>query len=191
MADTIEKKLGKPVGDRRIGKAVMGTLFVVLLGSGGMAVGYLLANGGAGRQQGVEKPELVAKDDGKIAVTLSDLKGDKRTPNFSESAFKATYYPIDGPFTSNLKNSNNFAQLSISIATYYDERVLENIKEHETAIRSAILMTLAEQESATLSTHQGKEMLQGLLTSSINKVLEEKTGFGGVNNVYFTSFVVQ
>ncbi len=191
MADTIEKRLENPVRGRRLRKVILGTLFVVLLGSGGMAAGYLLANGGAGRQQGVEKPELVSKDEGKVAITLSDLKGDKRTPNFSESAFKATYYPIDGPFTSNLRNSNNFAQLSISIATYYDERVLENIKEHETAIRSSILMTLAEQESATLSTLQGKEILQGLLTSAINEVLEEKTGFGGVNNVYFTSFVVQ
>ena len=64
------------------------------------------------------------------------------------------------PFTSNLKNGSGFAQLSISIATYYDEQVLRNIEEHETAIRSAILMTLAEQDNAALGTPQGKQMLQ-------------------------------
>ncbi|GAA0469236.1 hypothetical protein GCM10009096_07710 [Parasphingorhabdus litoris] len=155
-----------------------------------MAAGYFMANG-FGWQKDTAKPQLVAKEKTALPVGLSDLKGDRRAPKFTERAFKATYYPIEGPFTSNLKHSNSFAQVSISIATYYDDRVLENIREHETAIRSAVLMTLAEQETEMLSTQAGKHQLQGVLTSTINKVLEEKTGFGGVNNVYFTSFVVQ
>ncbi|QTD56476.1 flagellar basal body-associated FliL family protein [Parasphingorhabdus cellanae] len=190
MADAIGKRLNNPAASGRFQKTILGTLFAILLGIGAMAAGYFMAIGGVA-QRGNAKPELVSKGEGNIAMSLSDLKGDKRTPSFTESAFKATYYPIDGAFTSNLKNSNNFVQLSISIATYYDERVVENIKQHETAIRSTILMTLAEQEAAALSTHQGKEKLQGVLTNAINKMLKEKTGFGGINNVYFTSFVVQ
>ncbi|WP_422343567.1 flagellar basal body-associated FliL family protein [Parasphingorhabdus sp.] len=187
MADAME--MGLDVRNRRgrFKKMMTGLLLVLLPGSIAMTAGYYLAGGKVGRSAGTGQPELVAKDAG--GMTL--VKGNKQPPKFAENAFKITYYPIDGPFTSNLKNSNDFVQVSISIATYYDERVLENIKAHETPIRSAILMALAEQDTESLNTQNGKKQLQGILTKVINKVLKEKTGFGGVNNIYFTSFVVQ
>ena len=37
----------------------------------------------------------------------------------------------------------------------------------------------------------GKEKLQQRLTKAINEALEEREGFGGVDNVYFRSFIVQ
>ena len=37
----------------------------------------------------------------------------------------------------------------------------------------------------------GKEDLQARLTTAINEVLEEQEGFGGVDNVFFRSFIVQ
>jgi flagellar FliL protein len=58
-------------------------------------------------------------------------------------------------------------------------------------IRSAVLMVLAEQDPAMLSTSQGKQMLQRRLSGAINGVLREKEGFGGIDNVYFTSLVIQ
>jgi flagellar FliL protein len=58
-------------------------------------------------------------------------------------------------------------------------------------IRSAILLTLSEQDGAVLSTPQGKHALQKQLARSINRVLREKEGFGGIDNVYFTNLVVQ
>ena len=40
-------------------------------------------------------------------------------------------------------------------------------------------------------TAQGKDRLQKRLTAAINKVLTEEEGFGGVDQVYFKSFLVQ
>ena len=40
-------------------------------------------------------------------------------------------------------------------------------------------------------TAEGKKALQKRLVTSINQVLQEKEGFGGISNVYFTNFIVQ
>jgi flagellar FliL protein len=54
-----------------------------------------------------------------------------------------------------------------------------------------VLLQLAEQDPMTLSTPQGKAALQRTLTDAMNRTLRERTGFGGIDNVYFTSLVVQ
>ena len=38
---------------------------------------------------------------------------------------------------------------------------------------------------------EGKARFQKRMTDTINKVLTENEGFGGVENVYFKSFIVQ
>jgi flagellar FliL protein len=194
MADAVEAEIENPKNGRRTGKTIILIVVLLTLGLGGLVAGYFAANVIAADPDYLRKqnePELVLRDGGSMATTLARITGDQPKSEFQESAYKATYYPMKEPFTSNLKNSTSFAQLSISIATYYDEQVLHNIEEHETAIRSAILLTLAEQENAALNTPQGKQMLQKILTRAINKVLKEKTGFAGAHNVYFTSLVVQ
>jgi len=169
------------------------TTILLLLGIGG--TGGFFASGILNQQTDVapdpNKPKLVFKDGSDPLETPAIDSEERVKAQIDHSSLKATYYPIEVPFTSNLKNSNSFAQLSLAVSTYYDERVVENIQDHETAIRSSILMTIAEQDSEGLSTQEGKKVLQGLLATSINDVLKEKSGFGGVDNVYFTSFVVQ
>lgn len=107
------------------------------------------------------------------------------------SAYQATYYQIPAPFTTNLADSDAFAQISIAVATYYDDRVIQAVQTHGLAIRSAILMMLAQEQEIDLATPEGKEKLQAKLVKIINAVLKAKTGFGGVDNVYFTNFVIQ
>lgn len=105
--------------------------------------------------------------------------------------YQATYFQIQAPFTSNMADSDNFAQISVAVSTYYDGRVIQAMTTHEMAIRSAILMVLAQQDQMALETPHGKEMLQNKLKSIINDILKQKTGYGGIDNVYFTNFVIQ
>jgi flagellar FliL protein len=65
------------------------------------------------------------------------------------------------------------------------------LKKHELAIRSAILVVLADTPDTDAHTAQGKDHLQTRLTAAINKVLTEAEGYGGVDQVYFRSFLVQ
>lgn len=107
------------------------------------------------------------------------------------AAYQATYFQLQTPFTSNMSDTDAFAQISIAVSTYYDLRVIDAIKAHEMAIRSQVLMLLAQQPEAMLLTPEGKRQLQGRIKAAINDVLKQKTGYGGVDNVYFTNFVIQ
>ncbi|WP_420146249.1 flagellar basal body-associated FliL family protein [Sphingobium sp.] len=107
------------------------------------------------------------------------------------AAYQATYFQLQQPFTSNMSDTDAFAQISIAVATYYDYRVIAAIKQHEMPIRSSVLMMLAEQPQEVLDTPKGKQMLQAKIKGIINATLKQKTGYGGVDNVYFTNFVIQ
>ena len=82
-------------------------------------------------------------------------------------------------------------QVGIAVSTPYDDTVIDNLKTNDIAVRSAILMTLGDTGEEQVFTSQGKQALQKRLAQSINAVLEQKEGFGGISNVYFTNFVVQ
>ncbi|MEM8918311.1 MAG: flagellar basal body-associated FliL family protein [Pseudomonadota bacterium] len=184
---------GKPKGGK-MKKLIMLLLVVLVVGGGGAAGGWFAA-GAMGGDDGKEKvdpdrPKLVLKDGSTVDdVPSADEKSAKKAA--PTSAYKVSYHQIEQPFTSNLRNSNSFAQVSLAISTYYDERVVQNILDHEIAIRSAVLMVLAEQDRMELETQMGKQILQKKLANRINEVLQEKAGFGGVEDAYFTNFVVQ
>ena len=84
-----------------------------------------------------------------------------------------------------------FAQAEIAVSTFYDERVVAALTEHDFAIRDSIVMELAESNGQELETGAGKKELAQRLRNSINQVLVEKTGFGGIDSIYFTKLVLQ
>lgn len=184
----------KPKGGK-MKKIIMILLVVLVVGGGGAAGGFFAAGAMGGDAEGEEvdpdAPMLVLKDGTTVADTRKSSKKDAKAKATPTSEYKVSYHQIEQPFTSNLRNSSSFAQVSLAISTYYDERVVENIQAHEIAIRSAVLMLLAEQDRNELETQMGKQILQQKLTDRINQVLQEKAGFGGVEDAYFTNFVVQ
>lgn len=105
--------------------------------------------------------------------------------------YASSYFTMEKEFTSNLRESVHFIQVGIAISTPYDERVIDNLKTHEIAVRSAVLLALGDATEDQVFTNDGKRALQVHLAHAINKVLKQKEGFGGVGNVYFTNFVVQ
>ncbi|WP_432768798.1 MAG: flagellar basal body-associated FliL family protein [Sphingopyxis sp.] len=128
--------------------------------------------------------EPAAPKVGTVSVPNDKYKVDPRK-------YEITYYPITDAFTTNLADGSGFLQVGISLSTFYDGKVINNIKRQAVPIRSVVLMVLAEQDPALLSTSQGKQRLQRQLTGAINDLLREKEGFGGIDNVYFTSLVIQ
>lgn len=194
MSDEAAKAPAKKKGGKK--KLVMMALGGLLLAGGGAgagmyATGIGLSGGKHEAKVDPDAPKLVkregAAEHGDDGARPSAAHGAK--PDMSQ--YKATYYPVEQSFTSNLRDSDGFAQVGLGVATYYDQKVLDNIKDNEMPIRSAVLMVLADQEAMVLSTPGGKAALQERLTKTINDVLEQKTGFGGVDSVYFTSFIIQ
>jgi flagellar FliL protein len=180
---------------------------VALLGTGGGAAVYGMQAGWFSvkpAEAESDEPKLLAKSEEKRAALKSEGGEGHGGGEASEGGhgkptprgeggdkYASSYYPMEKEFTSNLQDSVHFIQVGIAVSTPYDERVLENIKTHEIAIRSQVLMALGETSEDEVFTAEGKRHIQDRLAKAINAVLKEKEGFGGVSNVYFTNFIVQ
>ena len=68
---------------------------------------------------------------------------------------------------------------------------MANVESHQLALRSEILTIMSEFSSEDISGKEGKYNLADALKNGINEVLMKVEGFGGIENVQFTSFVVQ
>ena len=108
-----------------------------------------------------------------------------------EGHYEASYFALSQPFTSNLKDSSQFVQLSISLGTFYDESFLKKLKTHEMALRSAALMAIADERYDAVSTMSGKQALATKLKDVLNKELKKHGEIAGIDTVYFTGFIVQ
>ena len=119
--------------------------------------------------------------------------GPKKIPKITpeEEIFATTYYEFPGNFTTNLKESKKFLQISLGVSTQYDDQVMANVDSHQLALRSEILTIMSTFSTADISGREGKQKLADSLKNGINDVLMKVEGFGGVENVHFTSFVLQ
>lgn len=188
-ADTPKK------GKGLIAKAILG---IVLLGAGGGGVFGLMAAGiiGGGHEGPAEPkgPQLILKgeeDPYAPAAEKGEGEGPAMVYGDGGSEYRTAYYSFDEEFTSNLQNSDALVQMSLAASTQRDGRVLMWLDEHQLAIRSRLLVELADTPESALLMPEGKAELQKRLTKAINDVLEEHEGFGGVDNVYFRSLIVQ
>ena len=190
------------------------------IGAGLYAAGSGLVGGGGGKHEEKEdpnKPHLVPKAEQKRAGEGGGEGGEHGgggeggggehgggegeakeehvgapTPHGSGGEeYASNYYAMEKEFTANLQNSIHFVQVGVAISTPYDDKVINNLKTNDIAVRSAILMTLGDTTEDQVFTSAGKQQLQKRLAGAINAVLKEKEGFGGISNVYFTNFVVQ
>ena len=75
--------------------------------------------------------------------------------------------------------------------THYDERVVENIKKHEFALRAVVLDVLRQTTEADLAKPEYRKQLAAKVRDEMNNTLEKYEDFGGIEEVLFTSFIVQ
>jgi len=188
-ADEKPKKAKKKGGKKKL-LLLLAVLGLAGGGGGAFAFYSMGAPAGAEEEPHHEEPELVLRDG------VSDAQAEparRRARNGSPDPryFQATYMPLEGNFTSNLRGGDAFVQVGLGVSTFYDERVTERLTRHNMAIRSAILLALSEADPNALTTLRGKEELKVTLRNAINNVLTNREGFGGIDDVYFTSFVTQ
>lgn len=105
--------------------------------------------------------------------------------------FVTTYFEFPGTFTTNLRSSRKFLQLGLGVSTQYDESVMLNIETHQLALRSEILNVMSEFTEEDIQGKAGRESLAKALADGINEKMLKLEGFGGVEEVHFTSFVLQ
>lgn len=194
-----KKKEDGEEGPRKSGKMklLIGAVALLGLGAGGaygaVAMGFIGTHAEGEAEPDV--PQLVSKgEDDLYAAAGEGGEGDAAAAvEYGEggSEYRTAYYSFEEPFTSNLRDSSGLMQVSIAASTRHDGRVIQWLALHELAIRSAILVELANTPEDDAYTVEGKDRLQTRLTAAINHVLEENEGFGGVDAVHFRSFLVQ
>jgi flagellar FliL protein len=176
-------------------KIVLGAVLLLGLGAGG-AYGAFAAGlfGETGGHDEPDQPELVLKgEEDPYPVPGAEKEKDAAAPVYGEggSKYRTVYYSFEESFTSNLADSPGLVQVELAVSTRRDGRVLQWVKNHELAIRSAILAQLAATTEAEVYDVEGKQRLAERLTKAVNGVLEENEGFGGIDAVHFRGFLVQ
>jgi flagellar FliL protein len=189
-----EPKAKKPI------LLIVGGVVVLLLVVVGAVVGTLFATGFF-----KPKPVLTAEqmlEGGGAVDTAGDpahkdkdgkgtppAKQTKKSPELTR--FDYTYMQLDREFLVNLVGSRKVMSVQVAIMTRYDKRVIDNVKKHEFALRSVVMDVMRQTVDADLNKPEFRKELAVQIRDVMNTLLEKYEDFGGIEDVYFTSFIVQ
>lgn len=131
---------------------------------------------------------------GKDGKDGKDAKGgpskqSKKTPELTR--FEFNYLQLEREFLVNLTASRKVMSLQVAVMTRYDQRVVDNVKKHEFALRSVMMDVMRQTVEADIARPEFRVELAKKIRDSMNTLLEKYEDFGGIEDVYFTSFIVQ
>ena len=192
MAENEEEQ---PAGGGLVKKlAIYGGGGLLMVGIG-LAAGWLIF-GNAQPDPSEEIEEIIARKM-QEREAADEMEADNGTPSKlskatpEEEVFETIYHEFAGTFTTNLAGSRKMLQLGIGVSTQYDDTVMMNVDAHQLALRSIILGVISDFSEDQVRGGEGRELLADALRDAINAKLEELENFGGVEDVHFTSFVLQ
>lgn len=122
-----------------------------------------------------------------IVLAEADVEVEARKP-----LAPALYTALDPPFVVSFDQEDGarYVQLTLQ-AMARSEKTIAAIKQHAPAIRNSVLFKLSGYELAVLNTQAGKEQLRHDLLGAANEVLAKNDVVDGIEELYFTSLVVQ
>jgi flagellar FliL protein len=133
--------------------------------------------------------EIILDEEGNCLPVTDPEKVSKETPE--KEVFQTLYYELQGNLTTNLKGSRRFLQIGVGVSTKYDQAILTNVETHLTALKADILAALSDYTEEMVEGREARKMLANDLRDVINAKLEELEGFGGIEEVHLTSYVLQ
>lgn len=140
-------------------------------------------------------PEAAAEADGHgggHGDKKSDGKPSKKAKDSPElTRFEYTYMQIEREFLVNVSGSKKVMSVQIAVMTHYDDRVFENVKKHDFAIRSAVMDVMRLTTDADLVKPDFRKDLAVKIRDAMNTLLEKYEDFGGIEEIHFTNFIVQ
>ena len=190
MAEAAEKPAEKP-------KAKLGgALGLVINGVGvfALALAAVLV-GGIVNSKLHPVQELIMDADGNLVLKPEEKKpaaAEEHTGKGDSAKGPAVYFSFDPPLIVNFDDSQavRFLQLQIDVMARND-KAIEAVKLHSPIIRNNLLMLMNGRDYKTLMSREGKEALRGDCLKEVQRILKKETGSPGIEDLYFTSFVVQ
>jgi flagellar FliL protein len=103
----------------------------------------------------------------------------------------AVYYAIDPPLVVNFEDGSvvRFLQITMEIMAH-DQKAIESVQKNMPLIRNNLLLLMSNRNYQSLMSREGKEKLRAEALAEIKDV-QKKQGSADVDDVLFTSFVVQ
>ncbi len=184
-AGSEEPKKKKPI------LLILGIVVLAIVLMVGVAFGTLYFSG-----YYEKKAELAAMDKLEELEAAATKAKDEAPAKLKKEAPEATrfeknYFQIEKELMTNITGSKKVMVVQIAVMTHYDSRVFDNIKKHEFALRSAMLDLMRQTTEAEATKPEFRKELAVKLKDIMNSLLEEYEDFGGVEEVMFTSFVMQ
>jgi flagellar FliL protein len=139
-------------------------------------------------------PEYTLGDDKRIKVYVppppkEPKKAKKET---KEPKLPALFYSLEPPLVVNFEQSSavRFLQIGIDLMAR-DPEVIAALTKYTPIIRNDLLLLISNRDYTKLMTREGKEELRGEALAAVKKILKKETGAAEVEDLLFTSFVVQ
>ncbi len=137
--------------------------------------------------ESTEENKATNEHDGKDAN-----KDDKKPGEHSAAQAVGIYINLTPAFVVNFNGAggSNFLQLDVTLLTH-DPEVDAALKLHMPLVRNALVMLYSSQSIATLETAEGKESLRQQSLAEVKGILKKEIGREGVEDIFFTSFIMQ
>lgn len=147
--------------------------------------------GGGGDGHGEKKDDGHGGDKKDAKAGAETPQKELASPEGEAERWKFNYYALEKPLLSNVAGSRKVMQVTLTIMTHYDDRVIKNVKTHELALRAGILDVMRQKTESDLLKPDFRKALAEDVKLVINSLLEKYEGFGGIEEVMFTEFIVQ
>lgn len=128
-----------------------------------------------------------------VKLLRSPLPLSDESTEADEPALKpAIYYPMKPAILVNysVRGRQRYLQAELTLMTR-EVDVLPAIELHQPMIRNALVLLMGGQIFSELQTAEGKELLRQQCLQQVQRLLEQEIGKPGVEQVLFTSFVIQ
>ncbi len=169
--DDLDLNIAEEGGSKK--KLIIIIAIAAVLLIGGAVAAWLLLSG----DDEVADPEQ-AGEQSQQEETVQAEKGDM------------TYHDLAPVFVANLVGKPRMLQVGLQVRIAYPE--LAGFLVHNApALRHVILNLLSAQDGQVLQTREAKEKLRGEIKDEINKLIVKYKGPGEVEEVLFSSFVMQ
>ncbi|TCO76596.1 flagellar basal body-associated FliL family protein [Chromatocurvus halotolerans] len=154
-----------------MGKLLVVSLLASLVMSGGVGAGLYF----------VLQPQIAAQQ-----------AGDPDAPEAPQKSKKPPiYFSLDEPFIVNLSSQGTrFLQVTVEIMAREDA-VIEAVQKHRPLLRNNLLLLFSAQTPSSIGSPEGKEELRRSALSELQSILTNLGEPAEVEDLYFTSLVVQ
>lgn len=102
------------------------------------------------------------------------------------------YLPLDPPLVISFQDRDQIRFLQVTVELMArEDKAIAAVQAHAPVIRNNLLMLMGAPTLAELVSRDGKEQLRQSALAEVQQILVAQTGSPGVEDLYFTTFVVQ